>query len=133
MDLQVRVQFPDGDGDGLPDDWEIQHFGNNYAKPNDDPDGDGMSNLQEYLAGTDPNDPRSVAKIAVEKNPNGIVVQWQSESGRYYRIMKSRTCCRGSSRWLRGYRRSLRGIAIRIPMLLVLVHTFIAFALNDRM
>ncbi|MGQ4891684.1 MAG: hypothetical protein ACP6IP_04250 [Candidatus Njordarchaeia archaeon] len=47
----------DSDGDGLPDEWEIEH----NLNPNDptdatlDNDNDGLSNLEEYLHGTDPN------------------------------------------------------------------------------
>jgi hypothetical protein len=46
-------------GDGIPDDWKIAHG----LDPNDplvayeDPDHDGLTNLEEYQAGTDPNNP----------------------------------------------------------------------------
>src|SRR3989338_3208938 len=49
----------DTDNDGLPDDWEIL-YGFNPNDPNDadgDPDGDGLTNLGEYEAGTDPTNP----------------------------------------------------------------------------
>jgi len=45
------------DNDGLDDDWEIQHFGNLNQGPNDDPDNDGLTNLEEFQNGTDPNSP----------------------------------------------------------------------------
>lgn len=42
---------PDTDGDGLPDWWELQHFGNvTNAAPGASPDGDVYSNLEEYRA-----------------------------------------------------------------------------------
>lgn len=44
----------DSDADGLPDWWELQHFGNLNQNPNDDPDGDGVSNLQEFRQGRNP-------------------------------------------------------------------------------
>jgi hypothetical protein len=46
-------------GDGIPDDWKVAHG----LDPNDpyvameDPDNDGLTNLEEYQAGTDPNNP----------------------------------------------------------------------------
>ena len=44
----------DEDGDGLPDQWEQQHFGDLDQGPSDDPDGDGRNNLEELEGGSDP-------------------------------------------------------------------------------
>jgi Bacterial Ig domain/FG-GAP-like repeat/FG-GAP repeat len=44
----------DTDADGLPDSWEIQYFGNLNQTANGDPDGDGATNLQEFLQGRNP-------------------------------------------------------------------------------
>ncbi len=46
----------DTDNNGLPDAWEIQYFGQIGVDPNTDPDGDGLTNLQELQGGTDPTD-----------------------------------------------------------------------------
>jgi hypothetical protein len=46
----------DADGDCLPDYWEKQYFNNTITEQNGsgDPDHDGATNYQEYIAGTDP-------------------------------------------------------------------------------
>ena len=43
--------------DGMPDWWEILHGLDPFdpADAGEDPDGDGVTNLEEFLAGTDPN------------------------------------------------------------------------------
>ena len=44
----------DTDGDGLPDWYEVEHFGNLSRSSTDDGDGDGVTLLAEYTAGTSP-------------------------------------------------------------------------------
>jgi hypothetical protein len=58
--LRLRVVLSGSSvGDGIPDDWKIAHG----LDPNDpivafeDPDRDGLTNLEEYQQGTDPNNP----------------------------------------------------------------------------
>jgi len=49
--------FPatDSDSDGMPDDWETTHgFNLNVKDGSEDADGDGYTNLEEYLNDTDP-------------------------------------------------------------------------------
>ncbi len=70
MDIGAfEVQDPDGDVDGMPDEWEMQ-FGLNPFNPadaNGDLDADGLSNLNEYLAGTAPTNAASVFRIVSAK------------------------------------------------------------------
>lgn len=53
----------DTDQDGLPDGWEIHHFGNVASGPDEDPDADGYNNRTEFAFGTDPRDPSSYAPM----------------------------------------------------------------------
>ncbi|MDP2895583.1 MAG: choice-of-anchor Q domain-containing protein [bacterium] len=48
---------PDTDKDGLPDSWELASFGNLGQDANDDPDGDGVVNIDEWHRASDPTDP----------------------------------------------------------------------------
>ncbi len=52
----VQVDAEDMDLNGLKDAWEIANFGGIGVVPGEDADSDGLTNAQEFAAGTDPND-----------------------------------------------------------------------------
>ena len=63
----------DADGDGLPDAWELARFGN--LNGNGSTLGaNGQSLLQNYLAGTDPNNPNDRFDLAItHAEPNKCI------------------------------------------------------------
>jgi hypothetical protein len=82
----------DADSDGIADAWESGHgFAVGDALPNADEDGDGLSNLFEYLANTDPFDARSALQPPeVELMPGGVFrLKWKSIGGVRYRVQFS--------------------------------------------
>lgn len=81
----------DNDHDGMPDAWEILHLGGTNAQAGADADGDGMSNLAEYRAGTNPQDTGSALQVSgfMCQNGTNFVVQWSSINGKTYAIQKA--------------------------------------------
>lgn len=78
--------------DGLPIAWLLINFGTTNVDANADPDRDGLNNVQEYLAGTDPNNPNSNLQITSESfAPDGTLanITWNSVPSRYYYIQKT--------------------------------------------
>lgn len=88
----VLTVLTDSDGDRIPDDWEMAN-GSNRNDGNDaslDPDGDGMTNSQEYLAGTDPRDKQSVLRVTqMLIFGNDVRVGFRGVSGKKYRLERS--------------------------------------------
>jgi Bacterial TSP3 repeat len=85
---------PDADGDGMADAWERLNFGGLGATSSTDADGDGASNQQEYLAGTNPNNTTDVLRITDQAFANGgttVTLQWNSVATRNYRLQKTTT------------------------------------------
>ena len=64
----------DTDGDGMPDAWELNYVGlNPLAKDaTGDLDGDGYSNLAEYISGTNPTDESSLPIEIVKTIPHAM-------------------------------------------------------------
>jgi hypothetical protein len=76
----------------------IQYFGHptgqagDLSLAQDDADGDGMSNLQEYLAGTDPTNRQSALRmitVTVIKPGPELDVSWSSVSNKIYFLERS--------------------------------------------
>jgi len=60
---------PDTDGDGMPDKWEVENSLNPLINDaNDDADGDGVCNLEEYYLGTDPHNAGRPRLVYVDCN-----------------------------------------------------------------
>ena len=83
---------PDTDGDQLPDGWELTFkLSPLVALGTDgkdgDPDQDAVSNLNEYLAGTNPQDPVSRLTLSAEHLGSGIVrVSWHGNPHIHYTL-----------------------------------------------
>jgi hypothetical protein len=87
LNLNV-IAPPDTDGNGLPDAWEAA-FG--LSDPDDDADGDGQSNRQEFLANTNPTNAASALRIvtAVRQADGHFTLTWDSVGGVRYRVQYS--------------------------------------------
>ena len=78
---------PDDDNDGLPDWWEALY---GDLAPGVDSDGDGLTNLEEYLAGTHPGQINSALEITMLAMTGAQArVSWDTVAEKNYRLQKS--------------------------------------------
>lgn len=89
------IQPADVDSDGLPDAWELHYFGRpDVASGTTDSDGDGMSDAEEYVAGTCPTLPDGFCLDYSLSNGDFVVslfgrfapTNWYGPRARFYRL-----------------------------------------------
>ena len=78
----------DSNANGIPDGWEQFHLGT-LVDANDDADGDGASNLQEYWSQTSPTDPADYFRVQESPPVQGgtnLVLEWNTQPGWQYSV-----------------------------------------------
>jgi hypothetical protein len=82
------VSSPDTDGDGIPNEWELQYFGGETnANPSAFASNGVNTILEAYVAGLNPTNPGSFFGITFfDPATNGFVVGWDTTSGRVYSV-----------------------------------------------
>ena len=87
--LDFQTLPDDLDGDGMPDVWEADNFGTLLRDGTGDFDCDGFSDLNEYLAGTQPTNAASLLRIENISllSPTDLAIAWQSVSNRNYDLL----------------------------------------------
>lgn len=82
----------DQDQDGMDDAWELanQFDPSRRADAVEDADEDGHTNLQEYLAGTDPQDPSSVMRIeSAQRDAKSLRIRFTTALDKLYRLERT--------------------------------------------
>lgn len=96
----------DSDHDGLPDAWEEQNWGSLRPEPEVDSDGDGTTNYEEYLAGTNPrsaSDRLRITAITRDNPPSTYTtLTWPGKMTRFYAAQQQSTVD-GSNTWVEFY------------------------------
>lgn len=99
FDALLSTPEPDSDDDGMPDWFEERYNlinGNDAAQ---DVDGDTMTNLEEYRAGTDPRDALSYLRIDIGRDGGGMLLEFMAVSNKSYSLLYRDSI--ESNRWFR--------------------------------
>jgi hypothetical protein len=87
---------PDTDNDGMPDAWEDAHgLNRNVNDADGDPDHDGMTNIQEYQAGTDPQDAQSNLRLVIV-SLSPVTLRFNAAADKSYVVEYRNTLATGS-------------------------------------
>ena len=77
----------DGDGDGLLDSWETQHFGGATNANSSALAANGINTIYEtYIAGLNPTNAQSVLALSGQQTATQSKLQWSAVSGRVYSV-----------------------------------------------
>jgi len=93
--IQINLPSSDSDNDGIADDWERQYFSSlSVLGRNSDWDGDGATDHNEYLAGTNPKDMDSCFEVrSVNSQMAGgaprYIISWHSVNDRTYTLFRA--------------------------------------------
>lgn len=80
----------DSTNDGLPDDWQSKYWGATAWPAADvDSDGDGASNLMEFLAATDPTVAASVLRARLRNVSGTMIFSWNTQPGLVYQMQRA--------------------------------------------
>ena len=90
------VNPEDTDSDGMLDSWEQTYFGNLDSLPNEDPDGDGLSNLIEYRSDTVPISPALLFGVTgYTHGESDFELTWRGSPSKDYRVLSTADLSQG--------------------------------------
>jgi len=98
-----EITYTYGEALGELEQWRLEHFGttsnSGEAADSADADHDGAKNIDEFLAGTDPNNPADRFRIAsLRRNDGGVAVECAGKAGRIYELQRRSETTNGQ--WL---------------------------------
>lgn len=84
----IKQGAADSDADGIPDEYELANGLNrlNAADAALDADGDDQSNLSEYIAGTDPNNPNSKFTASIAASNGVMILSFTAQANKTYSV-----------------------------------------------
>ncbi|MBU0678514.1 MAG: right-handed parallel beta-helix repeat-containing protein [Verrucomicrobia bacterium] len=108
----VTASEYDGDGDGIPSEWEDDHSLDPHSRTGDggaggDPDLDRMNNWNEYVADTNPQDSNDYQRFTALDVGTVATLEFSSTNSRYYVIHYADEL--ESSSWTELYSPALKG------------------------